>query len=133
MNANVHINLRPEGYESEMLSEAGATYALTFDGEGISTYACAPHESMGMKGAIVVGNLVVGGITITPGIAAGGGSLLMALLSPLALGVFLFHKGTGDPPDERRPTVGVESQSSKNSYTRTERETVRLSDSDSVD
>ena len=121
------------GYESDMLSEAGATYALTFDGEGISTYACAPHESMGMKGAIAVGDLAAGGLSITPGVAAVGGSLLMALLSPVVFGVVLFLKRTGDPPDAGQPTGSVEAQPSKKSYPRTKRESVRLSDSDSVE
>lgn len=44
------------GYESPMQSKAGATYALTFNGRGVSKYACAPHEAIGMKGAIVVGD-----------------------------------------------------------------------------
>lgn len=121
------------GYESDLLSEVGEIYALTFDGEGISTYACAPHESMGMKGAIVVGELAASGLSITPGVAAVGGSLLMALLSPIVFGIFLFLKGTGDPPDAGRPAGGVEAQPSNESYTRTKREAVRLSDSDSTE
>jgi halocyanin-like protein len=122
------------GYESDMLSEAGAAYALRFDGDGISTYACAPHESMGMKGAIVVGEVAAsGGLSITPGIAAVGGSLLMALLSPLALGVVLFLKGSGDPPDAGQPAGGVEAQPSGKPYTRTKSERARLSDSDSTE
>ncbi|WP_435079594.1 halocyanin domain-containing protein [Halococcus sp. AFM35] len=121
------------GYASDMLSEAGATYALTFDGEGISRYACAPHESMGMKGAIAVGDLATGGISITAGVAAVGGSLLMALLSPIAFGIFLFLKGTGDPPGAGRPTDSVKTQPSKEPYTRTKRESVRLADSDSIE
>lgn len=82
------------GYESEMLSEEGATYALQFEGEGMSKYVCTPHEAARMKGAIVVGDQTATSIAITPGVAALGGSFLMAMLSPLALGVLLWIKGT---------------------------------------
>jgi len=52
------------GFESPTHSEAGSTYALKFEGQGVCEYACAPHEAMGMKGAVVVGE---------PGAAGGGG------------------------------------------------------------
>ncbi|MFC6723047.1 halocyanin domain-containing protein [Halobium palmae] len=42
-------------FESEMTDEAGHTFEQTVDQEGVSTYACSPHEAMGMKGALVVG------------------------------------------------------------------------------
>jgi halocyanin-like protein len=51
-------------FESPTQSEAGATYGLEFDGEGVCRYACAPHEGAGMKGAVVVGE---------PSAAGGGG------------------------------------------------------------
>jgi len=35
--------------------EAGETFARTFEDSGIVTYFCDPHSTMGMKGAIVVG------------------------------------------------------------------------------
>jgi len=35
--------------------EADATFAHTFDDPGIVTYYCDPHRTMGMKGALVVG------------------------------------------------------------------------------
>jgi len=35
--------------------EAGATFSQTFDDTGIVTYYCDPHQGMGMKGAVVVG------------------------------------------------------------------------------
>ena len=47
-------------YESEMYGSAGDTFSHTFDAEGISKYYCAPHRSMGMKGAVVVGDVDVG-------------------------------------------------------------------------
>ena len=33
---------------------AGTTFEYTFDKPGVYTYACEPHEAMGMKGAIFV-------------------------------------------------------------------------------
>lgn len=47
-------------YGSRLQSEAGATFEHTFDDEGISYYVCTPHEALGMKGAIVVGDVLVG-------------------------------------------------------------------------
>ena len=37
-------------------SEAGTSFSQTFDTAGIVTYYCNPHRSMGMKGAVVVGD-----------------------------------------------------------------------------
>ena len=45
-----------ERYESDLAGEAGTRYPLTFESDGISTYVCTPHRSVGMKGAIVVGS-----------------------------------------------------------------------------
>jgi len=50
-------------FESAYASESGETFTHTFDDAGVSYYACAPHEAMGMKGAIVVGDILVGGST----------------------------------------------------------------------
>ncbi|MFC7229087.1 halocyanin domain-containing protein [Salinirubellus salinus] len=44
------------GYESELIQEAGVHFAVQFEGEGISKYVCQPHETLGMKGAVVVGS-----------------------------------------------------------------------------
>ena len=41
-------------FESELTSDAGATFEHTFDEAGTYEYVCTPHESMGMKGAVVV-------------------------------------------------------------------------------
>ncbi|RBI61338.1 halocyanin domain-containing protein [halophilic archaeon] len=41
-------------FESDMMSEKGATFERTFDGAGTYKYYCNPHKAMGMKGAIVV-------------------------------------------------------------------------------
>ncbi|ELZ29298.1 halocyanin domain-containing protein [Halosimplex carlsbadense 2-9-1] len=61
-------------YESEMITEAGATFSHTFESEGVSKYACTPHKVSGMKGAVIVGDADVtvssGSSTAT---ASGGG------------------------------------------------------------
>lgn len=41
-------------FESEMTDEAGHTFSHTFDAPGTFKYKCVHHESMGMKGAVVV-------------------------------------------------------------------------------
>jgi halocyanin-like protein len=46
-------------YESELFATAGETFEFTFEEEGVSTYACTPHKAMGMKGAVIIGNIEV--------------------------------------------------------------------------
>ncbi|WP_267639352.1 halocyanin domain-containing protein [Haloarchaeobius amylolyticus] len=46
-------------FESEMLSEEGATFEYAAEEAGVYRYVCAPHEPMGMKGALVVGDAEV--------------------------------------------------------------------------
>jgi len=41
-------------FESETTSEAGFTFEHTFESSGTYEYVCVPHETMGMKGAVVV-------------------------------------------------------------------------------
>jgi halocyanin-like protein len=48
-------------FESELVSESGHTFSHTFESEGVFTYLCQPHEALGMKGAIVVGDVGGGG------------------------------------------------------------------------
>lgn len=48
----------PEGSEvfnSEVLSEQGATYEHTFETTGTYDYFCIPHKGLGMVGRIIVG------------------------------------------------------------------------------
>jgi halocyanin-like protein len=40
----------------EFVSEAGYTYSYTFESDGLYRYVCVPHEGLGMKGAVVVGD-----------------------------------------------------------------------------
>jgi len=41
-------------FESEQTDEEGFTFEQTFEETGTVTYYCSPHESLGMKGAVVV-------------------------------------------------------------------------------
>lgn len=42
-------------WDSGILTEVGAEYERTFDVPGVYDYYCAPHESVGMVGTVVVG------------------------------------------------------------------------------
>lgn len=44
-----------DGWDSGVLSEAGATFDRTFETEGVYHYYCTPHETSGMLGSVVVG------------------------------------------------------------------------------
>ena len=61
-------NVQHDGgeFESELTAEGGFTYEQTFDEDGMWKYFCRPHQSLGMKGAVVVGSDY-------PGAGAGGG------------------------------------------------------------
>ncbi len=84
------------GYGSPTQSAAGATYALEFSGEGVSTYACAPHEEAGMKGAVVVGDPAAGAGGTPVGEFALWGLVVAAVLSPFAVGEYFHRRGGGD-------------------------------------
>jgi halocyanin-like protein len=49
-------NVAHEGgeFESETTDEEGFTFTHTFEEAGTYLYVCTPHESLGMKGAVVV-------------------------------------------------------------------------------
>ncbi|WP_144905968.1 halocyanin domain-containing protein [Halobellus captivus] len=53
-------------YESELVSDAGETFERVFEAESVSRYVCTPHEPMGMKGAVVVGDVNVGAEAAAP-------------------------------------------------------------------
>jgi halocyanin-like protein len=55
------------------VGEAGTTFEYTFEEDGVYNYHCVPHESVGMKGAIVVGTDYP---TIDTGGGGGGGPTL---------------------------------------------------------
>lgn len=55
---NNQPQLMPDGadaWDSGMLSESGETFEHTFETEGVYHYYCAPHESTGMIGTVIVG------------------------------------------------------------------------------
>ncbi len=60
-------NVAADGFESELTDSSDYTFEHTFEAEGVSTYVCTPHETIGMKGAVVVGAVDVNG-------GSGGGS-----------------------------------------------------------
>jgi halocyanin-like protein len=41
-------------FQSEQVQEAGHTFSQTFEEAGTVKYYCTPHESLGMKGVVVV-------------------------------------------------------------------------------
>jgi len=41
-------------FESEQVQEAGHTFSQTFEEAGTVRYYCTPHETLGMKGVVVV-------------------------------------------------------------------------------
>ena len=53
-------------FESELAQEAGHTFEHTFEETGIYKYLCEPHEALGMKGAVAVGDVGRGEPTPTP-------------------------------------------------------------------
>jgi halocyanin-like protein len=68
------------------VSEAGTTFEYTFSEEeaGITTYYCSPHQSLGMLGAVAVGEDVP---TVTVGGGGGGSAGPTVPESAKALGV----------------------------------------------
>ncbi|MBX0287256.1 halocyanin domain-containing protein [Haloarcula salinisoli] len=51
-----HNVIAQEGasFESEQSMEEGFSFEQTFEETGVVTYYCGPHETLGMKGALVV-------------------------------------------------------------------------------
>ena len=74
----------PEGASWEghsTVDDAGTTYEHVFEQRGSYTYYCAPHRALGMKGAVVVGDV---------GLSGGGGSGGPSLGTPeLTIGAVL--------------------------------------------
>ncbi|MFB6129622.1 MAG: halocyanin domain-containing protein [Salinigranum sp.] len=48
-------------FTTQVISEKGHTFSQTFDKKGIITYYCKPHLSLGMKGAVAVGDVATSG------------------------------------------------------------------------
>lgn len=78
-------------FESDLTNQAGHTYEHTFEKAGVYTYYCSPHKSLGMKGAIVVGDIEVrvqasasttgGGEGEERAVRPGGGSITLERVS----------------------------------------------------
>ena len=60
-------------FESGLVDEAGHTFEHAFDEEGVHRYVCTPHRPFGMKGAVVVGDVEVGGSGDSEGSGGTGG------------------------------------------------------------
>ena len=99
----------------EAVREAGTTFEQTYEETGISKYYCDPHLAVGMKGAIVVGDMGAGteaggeessgGISLTQEGWLLLGSFGLAVASPLVFAAFLrFRRGDGPagPSEETR-------------------------------
>jgi len=56
--------------ESETTGESGFTFERTFEEPGAVPYACVPHKAMGMKGAVLVGDVEV---DLSAATGSGGG------------------------------------------------------------
>lgn len=94
-------------FESELVGDAGHEFEHAFDQEGVYKYYCSPHEAMGMKGAVVVGDEPgSGGTGAAPGtsrdppllrygVSALGGALWMGIIAYILL-AFDRRKRPGD-------------------------------------
>ncbi len=93
-------------FESDLVGDAGFSYEQAFDQEGVVQYYCQPHQSLGMKGVVVVGAVPEegggeggeggGGPPGVPGTAKTlGVATAVAMVSVLSLG-FFFMKYGGD-------------------------------------
>ncbi|WP_254841204.1 halocyanin domain-containing protein [Natronomonas marina] len=88
---------QPEGdgdpaFETELISEAGATFEYTFEEEATFRYYCSPHRAVGMKGVVAVGSTddeVIDPDAGGGGDGGGGGPLTTSDLLILAAAVGL--------------------------------------------
>jgi halocyanin-like protein len=99
-------------FDSELVADAGFTFEHTFEEEGATTYYCQPHQSLGMKGVVVVGALPEeggsggdegggGGAPQVPSSAKTLGiATVVAMVTTLSLGFFLIkYGGDYETPD----------------------------------
>jgi halocyanin-like protein len=103
-------------FESETTDSAGFTFEHVFEEEGVVKYYCGPHQGLGMKGVVVVGDPDLGGgagggsdghgseggLVLTPELAAVGGALVLGVLSPIAFAIHLLVNR--DAVDRPQPT-----------------------------
>ena len=97
----------------EAVDQEGTEYAYTFEETGVYNYYCVPHESLGMKGAVVVGGPLGGGDggdggdggqadgpSVTVPNWTGSVSVLLAFFVPLVAAVALkrrYHTSPSTP------------------------------------
>ncbi|MFB6073205.1 MAG: halocyanin domain-containing protein [Halobacterium sp.] len=67
-----NVQAKDGSYKSKLTGESGFTFSHTFESEGVSKYFCMPHKAMGMKGAVVVGDVDVGGSSSSSSGGSGG-------------------------------------------------------------
>jgi len=71
-NGGAHDVAAEDGsFASEVESQSGATFERTVEEAGVVRYACNPHKALGMRGALVVGDVSV---TLTASTGAGTSS-----------------------------------------------------------
>lgn len=64
-----NVSATDGSFESAYHDATGETYQHTVESDGVIRYECAPHSAMGMRGAVVVGDVAVtlgGSATATP-------------------------------------------------------------------
>jgi len=95
------------------VSSAGVNYEHTFESDGIYNYVCVPHESLGMKGSVVVGSdyptkSTGGGGGETGPLGVPGGAKMLGVATSVVmvatLGmayVFMRYGGDYEVPDEQ--------------------------------
>jgi len=109
---NVVVDSQPDGAGWEghaAIENTGFSFSHTFEAEGVYTYFCEPHQSMGMKGAIVVGDAggaagggvePTGPIRWTPTAIAGGVALGLAAVAPVVTALYMWSNQREDRRDE---------------------------------
>jgi halocyanin-like protein len=89
-------------FESEMVGEQGHTFEQTVEAEGVTKYACSPHEAMGMKGALVVGDEAASSAPDAAATGAGGGGFDGEEMLAIGAGAALVAALLGLPVAEMR-------------------------------
>lgn len=79
-----------------MTSEKGHTFEHAFEKKGVYTYYCTPHKAMGMKGAVVVGDVPA---SLGGGTANGGGTATNTTSTESASGT-AENESTSTPADD---------------------------------
>lgn len=86
-------------FGTDIIAEAGFTFSYTFEESGITTYQCDPHATLGMKGAVAVGDVATttvggtqdGGISLPGGEA--GAAVVLSMLGITGLAVLAALSG----------------------------------------